>query len=63
MKIAQTFEEKLIERLAKSSEIVKQKYFKQFCQCSTDIERNNIGAKMDVIDAVIYDMNKALKGR
>ena len=57
----QTFEEKLLAKLEKSSERVKQKYFKQFCQSDTDIERNTIGAKMDVLDSVLYDINKALK--
>lgn len=57
----QTFEEKLLARIEKSSEMVKRKYFKQFCQCDTDIERNSIGAKMDVLDSVLYDMNKTLK--
>ena len=57
----QTFEEKLLARLEKSSERVKQKYFKEFCSCETDIERNSIGAKMDVIESVLYDMNKSLK--
>ena len=57
----QTFEEKLLARIEKSSEVVKGKYFKQFCQCETDIERNNIGAKMNVLDAVVYDINKAIK--
>lgn len=57
----QTFEEKLLARLEKSSERVKQKYFKEFCKCDTDIERNNISAKMDVMGSVLYDMNKALK--
>ena len=57
----QTFEEKLLAKLEKSSEKVKQKYFRDFCKSKTDIERNNIGAKMDVIDSVLYDMNKSLK--
>ena len=57
----QTFEEKILYRIEKSKEIVKQKYFRQFCNCQTDIERNEIGSKMAVLDSVIYDVTKALQ--
>ena len=57
----QTFEEKILYRIEKSKEIVKKKYFRQFCQCKTDIERNEIGSKMAVLDSVIYDVTKALQ--
>lgn len=57
----QTYEEKLLVRIEESSEKVKVKYFKQFCQAQTDIERNNIGARMDVLESVLYDLTKSLK--
>lgn len=60
-KITRPTTEQTLERKAnQSKEAVKRKYFKQFCQCTTDFERNEIGAKMNVLDSVVYDLVKSI---
>ena len=57
----QSLEQQLNSRIEKSKAVVKLKYFKSFCQAKTDDERNEIGAKMNVLDAVTYDVVKGIK--
>lgn len=56
-----TAEQTLERKANKAKDNVKLKYFKQFCKCMTDTERNEIGAKMNVLDSVVYDLIKDIK--
>ena len=38
-----------------------ERYFREFCQCKTDDERHEVGAKMDVLRSVVLNLTKVIK--
>jgi len=53
----QTLEQTLVTRIQEAKAITQEKLFKEFCKCTNDDERKEIGAKMEVLDKVIYNLN------
>lgn len=57
----QTFEEKLEMKIKKASDVVRSKLFRDFCDCTTQECRDEIGAKMNVMDALVFEINKEIR--
>ena len=57
----QTFEEKMEVKVEKAKDMVRSKLFRDFCAAKTQEERNEIGAKMNVVEAVVFEINKEIR--
>lgn len=57
----QTFEEKIELKVQKAKDAVRSKLFRDFCACSTQECRDEIGAKMNVMDALVFEINKEIR--
>ena len=56
-----TIEVTLTNKLESAKSRVQEKYFKQFVLAKDETERNDIGAKMNVLTDVVRALNKELK--
>lgn len=55
--IQPNLEQTLITRITEAKLVTQEKLFKEFVKCANDEERKEVGAKMDVLDKVIYNLN------
>ena len=55
-------EQTIIDKINLAKAQTQEKYFKQFVKLDTDVERNEISAKMNALDSVVFDLTKALRG-
>lgn len=60
--VQRTLEQTIVEKVNASKKTVQEKYFKQFVSASLEFERNEISAKMNALDAVTFDLIKAIRG-
>ena len=58
----QSLEETIINKINSAKVATQEKYFKQFVKCKDDTERNEIGAKANALDSVVFDLIKAIRG-
>ena len=56
------YEQQLIEKINTAKAATQKKLFNQFIKAKEDNERNEIGAKMNVLDSVIFDLIKQVRG-
>ena len=56
------FEQTVIDKINAAKESTQKKYFNQFVKANNEIDRTAIGAKMNVLDSVVFDLIKALRG-
>jgi hypothetical protein len=59
----QSLEQTIIDKINSAKVATQEKLFKQFVKSLTDEERNKIGAKMNVLDSVVFDLIKAIRGK
>jgi len=57
-----SLEETIIGRIESAKIATQEKYFKQFVKANAEYERNEIGAKMNALDNVVFDLIKAIRG-
>ena len=57
-----TLEETILTKIEGAKATTQEKLFKQFVKANTEFERNEIGAKMNVLDSVVFDLMKAVRG-
>ena len=57
-----SLEETIINKVNSAKVATQEKYFKQFVKCKDDTERNEIGAKANALDSVVFDLIKAIRG-
>ena len=55
--IQTNLEQTLLTRVTEAKLVTQEKLFKEFVKCTNDDERSEVGAKMDVLDKVIYNLN------
>ena len=57
-----SFEQTVIDKINGAKVATQEKLFKQFVKAKEDKERNDIGAKMNVLDSVVFDLIKQVRG-
>ena len=55
-------EQTIIEKINMAKTSTQEKYFKQFVKANNEIDRAAIGAKMNVLDSVVFDFIKQIRG-
>ena len=55
-------EQTIIDKINGAKAATQEKLFKQFVKAKEDKERNEIGAKMNVLDSVVFDLIKNIRG-
>ena len=57
----QSLEKTMLDKVSKAKEGTQKKLFKQFVLAKTDEDRNNIGAQMKALDALVFEFTKAIR--
>ena len=55
-------EQTIIDKINEAKGATQEKYFKQFVKANNDIDRAAIGSKMYVLDSVVFDFIKNIRG-
>ena len=57
-----SLEETIINKVESAKIATQEKYFKEFIKADNDLERNEIGAKVNALKSVTFDLIKAIRG-